>query len=408
MARPNTYNTDDLIENPAYVTESIIRDWILTEFDLLIDSILGDDVTIDGTVNSTPLRVEIDDYYNGAILVNVTRNERYSVSDYEGSSQTLTLSATPAGWSAGDKCYLKNIQANIDENAFDALGAGVVETGTTTSTTTNKLIDSAQNFSSTVLAGMRVKNTTDTTYSYVKSVDSNTQLTLEDDIIISGENYSIYGAREGWKFARSLNTQQTSQQVLNQLCYESHCMLFKSYNDYRLVALEDGNTVGTLTQPYIENGLPQISTKLTSLLNIYTDFTLNYAYNYAKKIYTKKATVNKNATSNAYLDSLKTYCSDAETNYKVSRKFEYNSDWIQDDSTALYLLERLVLWNTYQRMIISWTGDIENHIHYEIGDRVLINYDYMMPTGKNNSQVYIIIGKTISPKKKVVQFSLLY
>ena len=403
MARPNTYNTDDLIENPAYVTESIIRDWILTEFGLSLTSGATDTWVINGA------NVSIADYYNGSIVVNVTKNERYSVTDYyvSGSDKTFVLSAS-ATWDAADKVYIKNIQANIDENAFDVLGAGVVETGTTTSTTTNKLIDSAQNFSSTVLAGMRVKNTTDTTYSYVKSVDSNIQLTLEDDIIISGENYSIYGAREGWKFARSLNTQQTSQQVLNQLCYESHCMLFKSYNDYRLVALEDGNTVGTLTQPYIENGLPQISTKLTSLLNIYTDFTLNYAYNYAKKIYTKKATVNKNATSNAYLDSLKTYCSDAGTNYKVSRKFEYNSDWIQDDSTALYLLERLVLWNTYQRMIVSWTGDIENHIHYEIGDRVLINYDYMMPTGKNNSQVYIIIGKTISPKKKVVQFSLLY
>lgn len=408
MARPNTYNTDDLIENPAYVVESLLRDWILAEYNLKIDSISTADILIDGSVNGTPLNVAINDYYNGAYLVNVTRNERYGVSDYNGSTKTLTLDSTPSGWSAGDKCYLKNVNANIDENSFDVIGAGVVETGTTSSASTGKLIQTGQNFLTTVKAGMRVKNTTDTTYSYVKSVDSNTQLTLEDDIMASGENYSIYGVRNGWKFARSLNTQQTSQQILNQLCYESHCMLFKSYNDYRLVALEDGNTVGTLSQPYIENGMPQIATKLTSLLNIYTDFTLNYGYNYAKKIYTKKATVNKNASSDSSLDYLKTYCSDAETNYKVNRKFEYNSDWIQDDSTALYLLERLVLWNTYQRMIVNWTGDIENHIHYEIGDRVLINYDYMMPTGKNNSQVYIIIGKTISPKKKVVQFSLLY
>ena len=408
MARPNAYNVDDLIENPSGVIESIVRDWVLTEFNLLIDTVSTADIKIDGSVNETPLRVAIDDYYNGAILVNVTKNERYSVSDYTGSTQTLTLASTPSGWAAGNKCYLKNIQANIDEDSFDVIGAGVVETGTTSSASSGKLIETGQNFETTVKAGMRVKNTTDTTYSYVKSVDSNTQLTLEDDIMASGENYSIYGSRNGWKFARSLNIQQSSQQILSQLCFESHCMLFKSYNNYRLIALEDGNTVGTFSQPFIENGLPLISTKLTSLLNIYTDFTLNYGYNYAKKIYTKKATVNKNATSDSYLDSLKTYCSDAEEDYKVSRKFEYNADWIQDDNTALYLLERLVLWYTYQRMIVSYTGDLKNHIKYEIGDRVLINYDYLMPTGKNNSQVFLVIGKTVNPKKKVVTFNLLY
>jgi len=40
MARSNTYNADGLIENPSGVIESIIRDEILTERDLKIDSIL--------------------------------------------------------------------------------------------------------------------------------------------------------------------------------------------------------------------------------------------------------------------------------------------------------------------------------------------------------------------------------
>lgn len=407
MSRVNTYSNGDLIENPAYIIESILRDWVLAEYNLKIDSVNSANILIDGSVNSTPLKVAINDYYNGAYLVNVTRNERYIISDYNGSTKTLTLDSAPSGWSAGDNCYIKNINANIDTDSFDVIGSYIVENGTTTAAATNKLIDSSQNFLTTVKAGMQVRNM-DGSISYVKTVNSNTELTLEDNIMDSGDDYYIAGTRSAWKFARSLTTQQTSQQVLNQLCYESHCMLFKSYNQFRLVTLEDGNTVGTLTQPYIENGMPQISTKLTSLLNIYTDFTLNYAYNYAKKVYTKKIVVNKNASSNVYLDYLKTYCADAEANYKVSRKFEYYSDWIQDDSTALYLLEKLVLWNTYQRMIVTWVGNIENHIQYEIGNRVLINYDYMLPTGKNNSQVFLIIGKTVSPKKKVVQLNLLY
>jgi hypothetical protein len=70
-------------------------------------------------------------------------------------------------------------------------------TGTTTSTTTNKLVDSSATFLTDVGAGDLVKNTTDGTYSYVDSVDSDTELTLGNDIFVSGESYSIDGGF-GW------------------------------------------------------------------------------------------------------------------------------------------------------------------------------------------------------------------
>lgn len=65
------------------------------------------------------------------------------------------------------------------------------DSGTTDGVAANKLIDSGQNFLTTVEVGMSVKNTTDTTSTIVASVDSDTQLTLDDDIFISGENYQI-------------------------------------------------------------------------------------------------------------------------------------------------------------------------------------------------------------------------
>lgn len=70
-------------------------------------------------------------------------------------------------------------------------------TGTTTSTTDFKLVDSGASFLSTVSAGDVVKNVTDTTYSYVVSVDSDTQLTIWDNIFVSGESYSVDGGF-GW------------------------------------------------------------------------------------------------------------------------------------------------------------------------------------------------------------------
>ena len=66
-----------------------------------------------------------------------------------------------------------------------------IDTGTTTSTTANKIVDSGGNFTSIVNIGDAVMNTTDGTYAYVTAVDSNTTLTLDSDIFTSGENYRI-------------------------------------------------------------------------------------------------------------------------------------------------------------------------------------------------------------------------
>ena len=83
------------------------------------------------------------------------------------------------------------IKVNLKYYLQDPDTAGDVETGTTTSAATDKLIDSGQKFTTYVVAGMNVKNTTDSTFSTVVSVDSDTQLTLRDDIFVSGEDYRI-------------------------------------------------------------------------------------------------------------------------------------------------------------------------------------------------------------------------
>ena len=68
----------------------------------------------------------------------------------------------------------------------------VADSGTTTGTTADKLVDSGQNFTSTVSVGDIVKNTTDTTYASVTAV-SDTQLSLSADIMVSGEAYEVGG-----------------------------------------------------------------------------------------------------------------------------------------------------------------------------------------------------------------------
>ena len=65
------------------------------------------------------------------------------------------------------------------------------DSGTTTATTADKLVDSTQNFTSTVRVGDLVSNTTDSTTATVTAVDSDTTLSLSADIMASGESYQI-------------------------------------------------------------------------------------------------------------------------------------------------------------------------------------------------------------------------
>ena len=46
------------------------------------------------------------------------------------------------------------------------------------------------------------------------------------------------GTRKDWVFARSFFKQEKSEEVLDQMCFESHCKLFKSSDKWKLVALD--------------------------------------------------------------------------------------------------------------------------------------------------------------------------
>ncbi len=70
-------------------------------------------------------------------------------------------------------------------------GQGKVDEGTTDGTTAYKLVDSSQNFLTTVTVGDVIHNTTDGTYARVTAIDSDTQLSLDNDIMVSGEAYVV-------------------------------------------------------------------------------------------------------------------------------------------------------------------------------------------------------------------------
>lgn len=343
--RATGYLQSNLIENPIYMIESLFRDEIFTERDLIIDSVSTAGVgsyyvKIDGSINNTPLNNTTNDYYLGATFHNNSTVTIGNISGYVGSTKTLTVSLGTAP-TAGDKVSISNIQgdARINEASFDKLG-----------------------------------NTTN-------------------------------GLRNGWKFRASFLTKRSTKDILKQILFECHCILFDTYSGIKIIALDaETAPVDTWTTPLTENSAREmVFPKLSSLADIYTDFRLKYAYDYGRGDYMKEYFVNPDGyTSGASLSVEKTLCINAKKNHKIPRReYEYNSDFIYDDTTAQNLLKKLVAFKTSQKLIVNWSGEISTHIKYEKGDQVKLNYSKMIPTGLNNSSLFMIISKTIQPKKKV-------
>jgi hypothetical protein len=66
------------------------------------------------------------------------------------------------------------------------------DSGTTSSTSANKLVEAGQNFSTTVNVGNIIFNSTDGTWGYVTAVDNNTTLSVSADNFPTGKAYTIY------------------------------------------------------------------------------------------------------------------------------------------------------------------------------------------------------------------------
>lgn len=118
---------------------------------------------------------------------------------YDGSN---TLEISPANYTAGDGLILNSNEFSVDP-AYAGLVpiGGIVAwlktfgqrfTGTNTSTSANKLIDSGANFTGTQVGDI-VENNTDGTFSAVTAIDSATQLSLDSDIFTgTGKTYYVW------------------------------------------------------------------------------------------------------------------------------------------------------------------------------------------------------------------------
>lgn len=324
-------------------------------FPYIIESLLRDenfverDLSITTVTDTTHIIVDElksseDDYYNYSIYYNATTDHKTYVSDSVGSTKTLVLASADTSASAGDNIFLQNVQGDLK------IGYATFD-----------------------LLG----NTTN-------------------------------GTRKDWIFARSFIDKQNIRDILDELCYESHCELIESVNpdtginSFKLVAIDSGSG-DTWTNPAYISGIEQVRANLTPLDSIYTQFRLRYHFDYGKGDFTKEIYVDKNgfpSTATVLSDAEKNLCKYAESTYSISRLFEYSSRNIYDDATAERMLQKKIEWFTKQRLLVDYVTPIVGNsdwIKYEIGDQVKLNFSQGIPTGLNNSSYFMITNKSIKP-----------
>ena len=106
--------------------------------------------------------------------------------DLNTAGTTTNYDATLVAWAAADVPNSLSFHGGNSK-----YGEGLVDSGTTDGVAANKLIQSGQNFLTTVTIGDVIYNTTDGTYARVTAIDSDTQLSIDADIMASGEAYRI-------------------------------------------------------------------------------------------------------------------------------------------------------------------------------------------------------------------------
>lgn len=346
--RSNGWSTDGVILSPVGIVESILRDEVFTERDLNIDLIGGG---VDNSFALNGLRMTTADYYNYAIIYNVTRNEKDYIADslYGGGHKIIITANDHAAWDLDDKMFLTNIQGDnkINYQSFDV-----------------------------------VNNTTN-------------------------------GLRKDWRFTGTIHQKENPSSIFTKLLYEMRAILFTSHGQYKLVALDEGaGGEDVWTEPLKTQGRYMATASLTPLDQLYNDYRIHYDYDYGSGEYRKTLFVDKDGYSDELTNgaAYQTICKNIYDNYKRINKFEYYCDWIISTAFATnttvtyryftvaeYFFNKIFNWHSIQRLMVNWSTPVSSYLKYEVGDQVILNNTKLLPTGISNVSKFMIYENPIIP-----------
>jgi|TARA_R100001463_G_scaffold13865_8_gene36975 hypothetical protein len=146
--------------------------------------------SFDGSSNVSGAVTLDNDSVTGKVLTGLASPTASNILASDSILQAFGKAQSQINTLAGGLRFMGTWNANTNTPTLQS-GGGEADSGTTTGTATNKLIQSGQNFTSTVTNGDQVVNQASGATALVTNVDSNTQLTLDADIMVSGQAYTI-------------------------------------------------------------------------------------------------------------------------------------------------------------------------------------------------------------------------
>jgi len=361
-SRSNGYNSGDLIENPAYIIESIIRDEILTEKNLVITT-----KTSTTVLRSTSLFSTTDDYYNGAYYHNLTTGHETTISDYTGSTKEITLASADASVAVNDIVELTSIKYSdkIDYASFDVVG----------NTTNGKRDD--------WIFGRSITNTE-------ASFDTLTQLCFEAHCMMFEDNNGKYKLI-------ALDTDTTSTNVIDETQIVGTPSLVRTrafFNDFN-IGYSYNYATGAFEKSVVVN---EKESSLTSDSFTYTDFTPDES----------SAITTYGASLTASL------CGVSQTRYKRKNSFSGQLVWHYDTATVNLWVKKIIEWLYAPKIVLTLTGWRGNSfttgykplLAYELGDQCKVSHPILDP---DISDVYffMVVGKSINPTEQSVTLTLM-
>ncbi len=146
--------------------------------------------SVDGTNNVSGAVTLDNNSVTGKVLTGLTSPSASSVLATDTIVEGIGKLQSQVNGLAGGLRFIGSWDADTNSPVLSD-GGGEAANGTTTSTTANKLVDSSASFTTTVTVGDQVVNQVDGQTALVSNIDSDTTLSLDNDIMLTGEAYTI-------------------------------------------------------------------------------------------------------------------------------------------------------------------------------------------------------------------------
>jgi len=262
---------------------------------------------------------------------------------------------------------------------------GTVYTGSGTSTTSNKLVDSNASFATSVV-GQTVYNTKDKTSAMVTARDSATTLSIDADIMASGEGYVIGGLTSDEIDYASFDTAgNTTNGYLGDIYEDAVGDVKFAFSQYKFINSKDLiSRIGKLCFSYVFIGGDR-KFKIKTLRRTddyssadqtidYRDITLgkigktslNAIKNSVVVKYNHSYGENQNKSEATATDS--TSQGTTVNGYNQTMKLEVEANEILDSTTATKLAEAYIHLMKNRHDVVQFTCMSPKYNHLEIGD----------------------------------------